>query len=153
MNNFNFHIWDLSITLDELFYSLVGEVKNNRKENIDSIIDDYEKYRALQRIYIRIDERNYDSLDWDRGHKDGLFCLADYFRFPELEKYKEEAIKNYLKQIAIKCLSDIRSRYYQEMECSRINKKIKLKNKWFLSLAARTAVEIKKLSEEIKKTC
>ncbi len=116
---FDFLIWDLGITCDEIFYHAIRAAKSPKKYNekkIDFIIDDYEKHRALQRIFERMGELKYDKINWERGHKDGIFCLVDYFRFPKLKDFKEEGICNYFKncgdeEYGRKAIKKLRKKY------------------------------------------
>ena len=97
---FNILIWDNQATLDEIFYDIVREAKNpslsDRERKIDFIIDEYEKYSALHRIYTRMDELKYDKLDWARGVKDGIFSLVNYYQIPALKEFRDIGNKDFL---------------------------------------------------------
>lgn len=113
---FDLLLWDLQITLDEIFYDAVMVAKNKSKMNIDLIIDEYEKYRQIQRIYERMNELKYDEIDWRRGHEDGIFCLLNYFQISQLKDFKEEGIKNYLSgegdlELKNKTVEDLKEKY------------------------------------------
>ena len=95
---FSFPLWDTAISLDEIFYDMVVLARNSgaNETEIDYVTQDWETCRALQRIYTRMDELNYDKIDWERGVKDGIFSLVNYYQIPALKKFKEQANKNYL---------------------------------------------------------
>jgi hypothetical protein len=97
---FDLLIWDIQITLDEIFYDMVSEARDVRTDNklsrITSIAREYERFRAYQRIYERMDELKYDTIDWDRGIKDGIFSLTNYYQIPQLMKFREQGNKQFL---------------------------------------------------------
>jgi len=94
---FSFLIWDNQVSLNEIFYDMVGlALKPGAKENVDMLVKEYETHAALFRIYTRMDELKYETIDWERGIKDGIFSLVNYYQIPELKKFREQGKKNFL---------------------------------------------------------
>lgn len=95
---FDMLIWDNQIYLDEIFYDMVKLAKDSgaNETRINYITENYEAHRALYRIYTRMDELKYDSIDWERGVKDGIFSLVNYYQIPALKKFRAQGNKDFL---------------------------------------------------------
>lgn len=97
-NHLDFLIWNAQIFLDERAWDIIIELQKYNKTKADELAEKYEEQRAFVRILERMNQQGYESLDWERGVKDGLFCLMDYYRFKELAPFKQEGIKQYMEQ-------------------------------------------------------
>lgn len=98
MTNLDLLIWDAQIFLDENVYNIILELQKYDKSKSDQLATEYEKQSAYIRILQRMNEKDYDKIDWERGIEDGIFCLMDYYRFKELAPFKQEGIRQYMEQ-------------------------------------------------------
>jgi len=95
---FSLLLWDNRITMSEIFYDMAKLALDSGadKTRAQSIIDEFEQYDSLHRIYTRMDELKYDKIDWARGVEDGIFSLMNYYEIPALKEFREIGKKDFL---------------------------------------------------------
>jgi hypothetical protein len=88
------------------------EKNNPSKQQISNFLKQYEKYDLFEKVIEKFFQYGFDGIDWEEGHKCGIFCLKDYQTFPELKKYRKQEEYEFKKENLIYKMGDLREDIY-----------------------------------------
>lgn len=83
------YIYYAMLSLHDIFYEAISELEDINSEKAEELRKKYRMFENYYLIYRRMQEQGYETVNWEQGHKDGLYSRLNYQEIKELEKFNE----------------------------------------------------------------